>query len=215
MIDTMELWEPSKLVPYENNTRNHPQNQIDKLSYQIDQHGFDVPIVVDEAGVILKGHGRLLAALQLGMSKVPVLVRKGLTEKQKKAIRIGDNTISAMGSLDFDALSKEINELMSMDDGMVITLDELGLEGFNFDTATESPVTPSEASTDSDDSEGEGDEETPATSSQRDYSKPDLSQEKQPVSLYQVVVSVEDEAQQQEVYALVTERGYSARPLTI
>jgi len=206
---TLEAWDIKKLVPYEQNARNHPQSQIDKLAKSISQNGWDQPIVVDDQGVILKGHGRRLAALHLGLDKVPVLVRSDLTEKQKRAIRVSDNAISSLGLTDFDVLSKEINEMMKMDDPFEIDLSDMGLDGFNFDTSSlmqdvasylpDSPTAPKD----------------PGEKEAKDYSKPDLTQEKEAVSLFQCVVQCSGESEQKEVYDLVTQAGYTCRILTI
>lgn len=77
--------------PYDNNSKAHPPDQVARIADQIRQHGFDQPIVINGEGVILKGHGRRLAALQLKLAQVPVVVRRNLTAEQERAIRVGDN----------------------------------------------------------------------------------------------------------------------------
>jgi hypothetical protein len=213
----LELWAIDKLIPYELNTKNHPKEQIEKLAKTIDQNGFDVPIVVDEAGVILKGHGRRLAALHLGVDKVPVLVRSGLSEKQKKAIRIGDNTLASLGTMDFEALSQEIELMMSLPDDFEVDLDDLGLAGFNFDIEDDTANTlgtsqPTMTPARTAQSTQSVDDEKPA---EKDYSMPDLSQEKAAISLFQVVAQCKDEHEQREVYELLVENEHQARILTI
>lgn len=112
----VEWWDVASLKPYPNNAKTHPQEQIEGLARTIAQSGWDVPIVVDEKGVIIKGHGRRLAALQLHLTQVPVIVRKGLSEAQKKAIRISDNKWSEspwddrLLALELQSLSEELAE---------------------------------------------------------------------------------------------------------
>jgi ParB-like chromosome segregation protein Spo0J len=90
----IQLWEIGKIIPYGRNPKTHPKEQIDKLSNQILAHGFDQPIVVDKNGVIIKGHGRLLAALKLGWTHAPVIVRDDLKPNQVRLARIADNKLA-------------------------------------------------------------------------------------------------------------------------
>ena len=124
-IQTVKI---EKIKPYPKNTKKHPQEQIDKLVKQIAQ-GFDQPIVVDKDFVIIKGHARRLASLQMALKEVPVIVRDDLTESQVKAIRIADNKLSE-SEWDIDFLSEELNDLAEAD----FDLEELG---FNQDELNE------------------------------------------------------------------------------
>jgi len=99
-----------KIKPYPKNTKKHPQTQIDKLVKQLAQ-GFDQPIVVDKNFVIIKGHARHLAALQMELKDVPIIMRDDLTDKQVKAIRIADNKI-AESEWEIDILTEELNDLI-------------------------------------------------------------------------------------------------------
>lgn len=102
---------PATLIPYARNTKVHDENQIAKLKASIKEYGFDQPIVVDGEMVIIKGHGRHLAATALGMETVPVIVRTDLTPQQVKAARIADNKISLATAMDDDMLILEVEEL--------------------------------------------------------------------------------------------------------
>ncbi len=99
-----------KIKPYPKNTKKHPQTQIDKLVKQLAQ-GFDQPIVVDKNFVIIKGHARYLAAQQMELEEVPIIMRDDLTDKQVKAIRIADNKI-AESEWEIDILTEELNDLI-------------------------------------------------------------------------------------------------------
>ena len=90
----IEYWDIELLTKYKNNTKTHPDSQVDKIANSIKSYGFDQPIAVDTEGVIIKGHGRLMAALKLGMKKVPVIVRADLTLIQAAASRIADNKVA-------------------------------------------------------------------------------------------------------------------------
>lgn len=98
------------IKPYPKNTKKHPQTQIDKLIKQLAQ-GFDQPIVVDKNFVIIKGHARHIASLQMALKEVPVIVRDDLTDKQVKAIRIADNKI-AESDWELEILTQELNDLI-------------------------------------------------------------------------------------------------------
>lgn len=104
----VEAWDVEKLIPYENNVKIHDEKQVKKIAESIKQFGWDQPIVVDKDGVIIKGHGRRLAALKLGLKTVPVLVRSDLTPEQVNAARVADNRV-AMGDIDTELLQKELS----------------------------------------------------------------------------------------------------------
>lgn len=106
----IELRPIEDLIPYEANAKIHDKTQVAKLAEEIRRRGWDVPIVVDKHGVIIKGHGRRLAAIELGLKKVPVLVRSDLTPEQVRAARLADNRV-AMGDYDSDMLKAELMDL--------------------------------------------------------------------------------------------------------
>jgi DNA modification methylase len=113
----------SSIIPYINNTKKHPKEQIAKIAGSIAEFGFDQPIVIDGDRVIIKGHGRYLAAQQLKLLQIPVLVRTDLTPAQVKAARIADNRV-AQSDWDEELLRLEFSDLKSLDI-------DLGLTGFD------------------------------------------------------------------------------------
>ena len=115
-----------KVKPYNNNAKTHPQSQIDLLVKQI-ADGWDQPIVVDKDYVIIKGHGRRLAAIQMGLKKVPIILRDDLTPAQVKAARIADNKL-AETDWDMELLSEELASLADDFD-----LLDLGFDGSELD----------------------------------------------------------------------------------
>lgn len=108
-----ELWPLGKIVPYERNPRTHPEQQIKLLAQLMTKYGVDQPIVVDENGVILKGHGRRLAAIEAGLKEFPVVRHVGLTDEGKRAIRIADNQVALLSGWDDELLKMEITELQA------------------------------------------------------------------------------------------------------
>ncbi len=72
--DKVEQWPIEKLVPYAKNSRTHSEEQIAQIAASIKEWGFTTAVLVDEAGSIIAGHGRVMAARKLGMASLPVMV---------------------------------------------------------------------------------------------------------------------------------------------
>lgn len=106
----LEMWDIADIKPYELNVKKHDDKQVEKISMSISEFGWDQPIVIDKHGVVIKGHGRRLAALKLGIPKVPVLIRADLTDEQVRAARLADNRV-ALSDIDTDMLQKELASL--------------------------------------------------------------------------------------------------------
>ena len=102
----------SQLKPYPNNPRKRNRAQKRKLMKGIGRFGFTQPIVTDEDFVILIGHGRYEAALEMGLETVPVIIVRGLSEAEKKALRISDNRIAEESSWDGERLRVEVIEII-------------------------------------------------------------------------------------------------------
>lgn len=107
-------WPIDQVHPYPGNAKIHDEKQIKSIALSIQKFGFDVPIVVDGAGVIIKGHGRRLAAIHLKYTHVPVIVRTDMTAKEANASRIADNRV-AVGDVDTNVLNAEILEIADSD----------------------------------------------------------------------------------------------------
>jgi hypothetical protein len=122
--DAIERRSPSSLVPYAKNARAHPEAQIQLLINSFDEFGFVSPVLVDEAGVIIAGHGRHAAALRLGLHEIPVMVARGWSEAKKRRFRLLDNKVAENSTWDEDLLGLELGELR--DDG--VDLLNLGFE---------------------------------------------------------------------------------------
>lgn len=106
----IELKSRDSIVPYGENPKEHPPQQIDKIASSIQRFGWDQPIVVDGNDTIIKGHGRYQAAEKLGLSDVPVIEQSGLTDAQVRAARIADNRVSE-SEYDDELLELELNLL--------------------------------------------------------------------------------------------------------
>jgi len=103
------------LVPDPRNARTHPKRQIEQIVASIRAFGFTNPILIDSDGKIIAGHGRLLAAKAMAMADVPTIVLEGLTDAQKRALRLADNKIALNAGWDVDLLKLELGELSVLD----------------------------------------------------------------------------------------------------
>ena len=112
------------LRPNPRNARTHPKQQIVQLVANIRLLGFLVPILADENGAVLAGHARLLAAKQAGLSVVPVIFVRGLSEAKKRALMLADNKIAENAGWNSEILAIELPELSGLlvDEGLDITL---------------------------------------------------------------------------------------------
>ena len=111
----IQLWQVERPKPYAGNPRNCPPEAIDKVAGSISEFGFLQAIVVDKDDIVVVGNTRLLAAKQLGLAKVPVVVANHLSPAQVAAYRIADNRTGEETSWNEELLSVEINKLISMD----------------------------------------------------------------------------------------------------
>jgi DNA modification methylase len=105
----------AQVKPDPTNPKKHSKRQIQKLAAAYGEFGYLSPLVVDERSVIIAGHGRWLAAERLGLSDVPVIVLRGLSNDQKKALRIADNRIAEDGSWNPELLANELRDLIAAD----------------------------------------------------------------------------------------------------
>lgn len=113
-----------ELIPYARNSRTHSDAQIAQIAASIREFGFTNPVLVDELGSIIAGHGRVLAARQLGLELVPTITLVGLSEVQKRAYVIADNKLGLNAGWDTELLAVELQGLI--DDGY-----EAALTGFS------------------------------------------------------------------------------------
>lgn len=109
------MWKVKDLKPYPHNARAHPADQVNKLAADMLAFGVTTPILIDEDGVILYGHGRRLAAIKNGYEEYPVNIAMGWDEDRKRAARIADNKRGDESHWDNDTLTKELLALKAND----------------------------------------------------------------------------------------------------
>lgn len=110
-----------ELSPYAHNARTHSTEQVAQLVESIKQFGWNNPVLIDEKGEIIAGHGRVMAAEMLKMDSVPVIVLSGLTDEQKKAYRLADNRLPMNAGWDEDLLRMELSVLINADFDVSLT----------------------------------------------------------------------------------------------
>lgn len=101
----------AELIPYARNSRTHSTEQVQQIAGSIKEFGFTNPILIDEQGGIIAGHGRVMASQRMGLEEVPTITLYGLTEAQKKAYVIADNKLALNAGWDEEMLKIEIEEL--------------------------------------------------------------------------------------------------------
>lgn len=111
--DTIKMMSIEDIKPYYNNPRRH--DNISEVKESIRRVGFRGSIWVDTNNIIIAGHGRFMAAKELGMREVPVSVMDDLTDAEVKYLRIKDNRASEQSDWDYQAYQAELDELREMD----------------------------------------------------------------------------------------------------
>ena len=109
------------------NARRHSRKQIRKIAASVREFGFAAPVLIDEQGMLIAGHGRLEAAKSLGLSTVPAIVLEGLSDAKKRALMLADNRIAQDAGWDVERLAEELAELPDLlsEDGL-----DLSITGF-------------------------------------------------------------------------------------
>ena len=175
------------LVPYARNSRTHSDEQVAQIAASIREFGFTNPVLVDDAGGIVAGHGRVMAARQIGMTAVPTINVGWLSEQQRRAYVIADNQLALNAGWDDEALAAELSSLgeAGFDIGLVGFSDAemerlLGLTGGGGDGA------------------GGDDKPDPGINYQEKFA---------------VLVDCKSEAHQAQVYESLLAKGYTCKVL--
>lgn len=116
---------PAELTPYEGNARKHGPEDIEQIKESIQADGFNDPIGIwGEKNIIVEGHGRQIAALEMGLDRVPCIRLDHLTDKQRREYAIRHNRTAELSAWDWDALEEELAGL---------EIEGVDLSGLNFD----------------------------------------------------------------------------------
>lgn len=142
-IETIQL---AALIPYARNSRTHSDEQVAQVAASIKEFGFTNPVLIDNEGGIIAGHGRVMAARKLGLADVPCIRLAHLTEAQKRAYIIADNKLALNSGWDEKMLALEFQDLQGM--GFDLELTGFGLDDID-ELLAELDATP-EGNTDAD-----------------------------------------------------------------
>ena len=109
--EAIEQWPIDRLRPYAMNARTHAPDQVARIAASMAEFGWTVPVLVSAEGEVIAGHGRILAAGELGLPEVPVIILDHLSEAQRRAYRIADNKLTELGGWDDALLAQELHAL--------------------------------------------------------------------------------------------------------
>lgn len=137
-LGPIEQIPPELLRPYERNARTHSERQVALIAQSIETFGFTNPIIADEAGMIIAGHGRWEAARLLGLAAVPVLRSRHMTAAKVQAYRIADNKLAELSGWDMDLLRLDLQELSSLE--LDFSIETIGFEHAQIDVILDEPV---------------------------------------------------------------------------
>jgi DNA modification methylase len=140
----VERWPLERLIPHARNARTHSEEQVAQIAGSIAEFGFVNPVLVGDDGVIVAGHGRVMAARKLGLPEVPVIVLSHLTPIQRRALIICDNTIAANAGWNEEMLAAELAALKEE----AFDLDLLGFDDAELDRLLLTQIEPDEGADD-------------------------------------------------------------------
>ncbi|MFS0738205.1 DNA methyltransferase [Sphingomonas sp. 1P06PA] len=123
--DRVERWPLDCLVPFARNARTHSPGQIDQIAASMREWGWTNPVLVDDHGTIIAGHGRVEAARKLGLCEAPVMVASGWSEAKKRAYVIADNKLALNAGWNEELLAAELTDLRDL----AFDLDLTGFHG--------------------------------------------------------------------------------------
>ncbi|AUH33113.1 site-specific DNA-methyltransferase [Paracoccus tegillarcae] len=111
----IEFWPIERLRPYTRNAKMHGPDQVARIAASMARFGWTVPCMVGDDGELIAGHGRVLAATELGLAEVPVIRLGHLDEAERRAYRIADNKLTELGDWDEGLLRDEVAGLLAED----------------------------------------------------------------------------------------------------
>jgi ParB-like chromosome segregation protein Spo0J len=122
-----------KLKPNKRNARTHSKKQIRQIANSIQRFGWTYPVLVDDNSVVISGFGRYQAAKLLGLREIPVIVKSGLSDAEKRALALADNKIAANSGWDRTQLAAELGELAVLLPECNLNLEVTGFEPAEID----------------------------------------------------------------------------------
>lgn len=140
----IEYVKPSELVPYENNAKLHPAEQIEQIKESIRDFGFNDPIAVWKDNKVIEGHGRLIASIELGLDEVPIIRLDNLTDDERKAYTLVHNKLTMNSGFDDTLLDLELGDIDIDMEKFGFELGDFGEENIEIveDDVPETPAEP-------------------------------------------------------------------------
>jgi DNA modification methylase len=138
----------TKLRASNRNARTHSKKQIRQIADSIRQFGWTCPILVDEDGIIIAGHGRFAASADLGLKRLPTILVSGLNDVEKRALALADNKIADNAGVDRILLATELGELASLLPGINLDISITGFEPAEIDMLMGDLIDPEQDSAD-------------------------------------------------------------------
>lgn len=185
--DAVERWPLERIRESSRNARTHSEAQVAQIAESMREFGWTIPILVDEHGELIAGHGRLRAAFSLGYTEAPVMVAHGWSEAQIRAYRLADNKLALNAGWDEELLAAELMELSQQSFPLELT-------GFNSDELSSLLDGLTDGLTDT----------------QRD-SNADAEGQDNYREQYAVIVVCDDAAMQERVYDELSGSGYNCK----
>jgi ParB/Sulfiredoxin domain/DNA methylase len=147
-MPNIEMRPVSALKPYSQNARRHSRRQVRQIADSIRQFGFTNPVLVSDEGEIIAGHGRVMAAKELGLDRVPTLKLSHLTPEERRAYVLADNKLALNAGWDTEILAIELQALIDLEFDVTLTGFSLAEIDFTLDQAreasTETPDSPAD-----------------------------------------------------------------------
>lgn len=119
--DKVERRTVESLIPYARNARTHSEAQVAQIAASIHEWGWTTPVLIDETGMLIAGHGRVMAARLLEITEIPAMVAVGWTEGQKRAYVLADNQLAANAGWDEELLNVELQSLFDGEFNLSLT----------------------------------------------------------------------------------------------
>lgn len=206
-----------KLRHYERNTRTHNDAQLNQIIASINEFGFTNPVLIDESNVLIAGHGRTTAAQMMGLKEVPAIRLNGLSEPQKKALRIADNKLALNAGWDEELLKLELGDLQELD----YDLDLVGFDLTEIDALLQDvggfdePIISPPAARDTTAARPEY-TQVNTTPDYNETGSVDSTSPPRGITYkanYAIIVVCGDEREQEETYNTLTSQGYTCKVL--
>jgi len=139
--DKVQRRKVDDLIPYARNSRTHSDAQVAQIAASIREWGWTMPILVDEVGNVIAGHGRIMAAQKLGLDDVPCMTATGWSEAKRRAYVIADNKLALNAGWEMDTLKIEMQELDELGFDLTLTGFDVGEMTALFDEPDFAPGT--------------------------------------------------------------------------